>query len=212
MAEPEQGLTIADNHFFTEIDCQNLFWQSILCIWQCYYSLFAYFCTEKMIYIKTMKTKLSIIALLLISVTATWAQDATQRLVVWQKSGEKVYFALSEEPETTFDDGKLVIKTTKTTVYYQLENVLRYTYEGTIDAIDGPKLRPGEVIFRQGVDQMAFDGLADGTRLTVYALDGKQLQTITAHGGQQTVVSLAGQPAGTYIVKIGDATFKFVKR
>ena len=58
----------------------------------------------------------------------------------------------------------------------------------------------------------AVDGLADGTRLTVYALDGKQLQTITAHGGQQTVVSLAGQPAGTYIVKIGDATFKFVKR
>ena len=159
-----------------------------------------------------MKTKLSIIALLLISVTATWAQDATQRLVVWQKSGEKVYFALSEEPETTFDDGKLVIKTTKTTVYYQLENVLRYTYEGTIDAIDGPKLRPSEVIFRQGTDQMAFDGLADGTRLTVYALDGKQLQTITAHGGQQTVVSLTGQPAGTYIVKIGDTTFKFVKR
>ena len=159
-----------------------------------------------------MRTKRTFLMLMLaIATVGAWAQSAP-RLVVWQKSGEKVYFALSEEPETTFDDGKLVIKTTKTTVYYQLENVLRYTYEGTIDAIDGPKLRPGEVIFRQGVDQMAFDGLADGTRLTVYALDGKQLQTITAHGGQQTVVSLAGQPAGTYIVKLGDATFKFVKR
>jgi hypothetical protein len=157
------------------------------------------------------KKTLILISLLACSI-GNIAQTTTQRLVVWQKSGEKVYFALSEEPETTFDDGKLVIKTTKTTVYYQLENVLRYTYEGTIDAIDGPKLRPGEVIFRQGTDQMAFDGLADGTRLTVYALDGKQLQTITAHGGQQTVVSLAGQPAGTYIVKIGDTTFKFVKR
>lgn len=157
------------------------------------------------------KKTLILISLLACSI-GNIAQTTTQRLVVWQKSGEKVYFALSEEPETTFDDGKLVIKTTKTTVYYQLENVLRYTYEGTIDAIDGPKLRPGEVIFRQGADQMAFDGLADGTRLTVYALDGKQLQTKTAHGGQQTVVSLAGQPAGTYIVKIGDTTFKFVKR
>jgi hypothetical protein len=29
----------------------------------------------------------------------------------------------------------LVITTSKATVYYQLENVLRYTYEGTIDAI-----------------------------------------------------------------------------
>ena len=140
------------------------------------------------------------------------AQTTTQRLVVWQKSGGKVYFDLAEEPETTFENGQLVIKTSKTTAYYLLENVLRYTYEGAMTAIEGPKLRPGEVIFRQGADQMAFDGLADGTRLAVYALDGKQLQTITAHGGQQTVVSLAGQPAGTYIVKIGDATFKFVKR
>ena len=142
----------------------------------------------------------------------TFAQDATQRLVVWQKSGEKVYFDLNEEPETTFEGTQLVIKTNTTTVYYQLENVLRYTYEGTMTAIEGKKLRPGEVIFRQGSDQMAFDGLADGTRIDVYALDGKLLKTMKSLGGQQTVISLAGQPAGTYIVKIGDATYKFLKR
>ncbi len=39
------------------------------------------------------------------------AQTATQRLVVWQKSGEKVYFDISELPETTFEDGQLVITT-----------------------------------------------------------------------------------------------------
>ena len=142
----------------------------------------------------------------------TFAQDATQRLVVWQKSGEKVYFDLNEEPETTFEGTQLVIKTNTTTVYYQLENVLRYTYEGTMTAIDGPKLKPGEVRFMQGSDQMAFDGLPDGTTLEVYSLDGKKLFTKQALSGQRTVLSLANQPAGTYIVKVGDATYKFLKR
>ena len=142
----------------------------------------------------------------------TFAQDATQRLVVWQKSGEKVYFDLNEEPETTFEGTQLVIKTNTTTVYYQLENVLRYTYEGTMTAIDGPKLKPGEVRFMQGSDQMAFDGLPDGTTLEVYSLDGKKLFTKQARGGQRTVLSLASHPAGTYVVKVGDATYKFLKR
>ena len=159
-----------------------------------------------------MKTRLTISILLLMLAMTTWAQDSTQRLVVWQKSGEKVYFDLTEEPETTFEGTQLVIKTTKTTAYYQLENVLRYTYEGTKTAIDGPKLRPGEIVFRQGADQMAFDGLADGTRIDVYTLDGKLLKSQTARGSQQSVVSLASQPAGTYIVKVGDATYKFLKR
>lgn len=142
----------------------------------------------------------------------TFAQDATQRLVVWQKSGEKVYFDLNEEPETTFEGTQLVIKTNTTTVYYQLENVLRYTYEGTMTAIEGPKLKPGEVRFMQGSDQMAFDGLPDGTTLEVYSLDGKKLFTKQALSGQRTVLSLASHPAGTYIVKVGDATYKFLKR
>ena len=161
-----------------------------------------------------MKRKLLTIILLLVVAIAMQAQntDNTQRLVVWQKSGEKVYFDLAEEPETTFEGTQLVIKTTKTTVYYQLENVLRYTYEGKMTAIEAPKLRPGEIIFRQGSDQMAFDGLANDTRIDVYTLDGKLLKTLKAHGGQQTVVSLAGRPAGTYIVKVGDATYKFLKQ
>ena len=155
-------------------------------------------------------------ALILISLLA-WsigniAQTATQQLVVWQKSGEKVYFDLKEEPETTFENGMLVIKTNTTTVYYQLANVLRYTYEGTMTAIDGPKLKPGEVRFMQGSDQMAFDGLPDGTTLEVYSLDGKKLFTKQSLGGQRTVLSLASHPAGTYIVKVGDATYKFIKR
>lgn len=152
--------------------------------------------------------------LLWLTAAGASAQDnAAQRLVVWMQDGQKVYFDLAKEPETTFDNGQLIIKCSgEAAAYYQLANVLRYTYEGAMTAIDAPKLRPGEVVFRQGTDQMQFDGLADGTQLAVYALDGKLLFTQTARSGQTATVSLAGRPAGTYLVKVGDATYKLMKR
>ena len=159
-----------------------------------------------------MKRKLTLMTLLLMMVVGLWAQNTTQRLVVWQKSGEKVYFDLEEQPRTTFEGSQLVITTSKTTVFYQLENVLRYTYEGMVTAIDGPRLKPGEIRFLQGEDKMSFDGLPDGLDISVYSLDGKLLKTLKSHGGEQTVISLAGYPTGTYIVKVGDATYKFLKR
>lgn len=150
--------------------------------------------------------------MLLLTATLSSLADS-QRLVVWQKSGQKVYFDLTEEPETTFEDGNLVIRSSRTTVSYPLTSVLRYTYEGgTITDVGDVKMRPGEVRFLQNAEQMAFDGLQDGTILEVYTLDGVKIKTVKAQGGQRTVVSLADQAAGTYVVKAGEATYKFMKR
>jgi len=151
--------------------------------------------------------------LLLISYSlGATAQDATQRLVVWQKSGEKTFFDLSEEPVTTFEDGKLVIKTSKMTVELLLKDILRYTHEGEMTLIEQPALKPGELRYSQGEDQMRFEGLPAGTCITVCSSDGKQLSTQTAQQGKPVAISFVGYPAGTYIVKINDTTFKFLKR
>ena len=159
-----------------------------------------------------MKQRLLILLMSFIAVASgTWA-DTQQRLIVWMKNGEKVYFNLVEEPETTFENGKLVIKTTKTTVYYQLENVLRYTYDGDITDVVGPMLRPNEIRFMQGTDQMAFDGLTDGTQIEIYSLDGMKLGSMLAKEGERITISFQNRPAGTYIVKVGDATYKFLKQ
>lgn len=158
-----------------------------------------------------MKTRTLVLMLLLAATVSSLADS--QRLVVWQKSGQKVYFDLNEEPETTFEDGNLVIRSSRTMVSYPLTNVLRYTYEGgTITDVGEAKTRPGEVRFMQNADQMAFDGLLEGTILEVYTLDGVKIKTVKAQGGQRTVVSLADQAAGTYVVKAGEATYKFMKR
>ena len=159
-----------------------------------------------------MKKRKILLLLLFVIPVLGWAQNDTQRLVVWLKSGEKVYFDLTEEPRTTFEEGKLVITTSLTTVYYLLENVQRYTHEGAMTNIEVSTLRPGELVYMQNNDEMAFEGLPDGAVLDLYSTDGRKLNTTRANTGKRTVVSLAGFPTGTYILKCGDVTYKFVKR
>ena len=160
-----------------------------------------------------MKVKFTLLSLLLaLAATSMWAQGDTQRLVVWLKGNQKVYHDLNDKPETMFVDGKLWLKTDKVTASYPLTDVLRYTFEGPMTAIESPSVRPGEMRFLQGKDAMAFEGLPEGTILEVYSLDGKKLSTVKALNSQRTVVSLANHPSGTYIVKMGDASFKFIKQ
>lgn len=159
-----------------------------------------------------MKKKLFITLLTLIGFTLSgWSQESTKRLIVWQKSGEKVYYQLTDLPETTFENGQLVIKTTKTTVYYQLENIVRYTYEGVNTAVD---LMPNErsVSVSNEGDAVTFQNLPKGGAIQVFAANGMLLETLHAHSGQSLTVSISQRPAGVYIVKYGSENIKLMKR
>ena len=142
----------------------------------------------------------------------SWAQDATQRLVVWQKSGEKTYIDLTDEPVTTFEAGQLVIKTSRTTVYFQLENVLRYTYEGVSST--GIELQPGErlvSVSREG-EALTFRNLQEGHVVTLFNTNGMMLEQATATAGQPLTLSVQNRPSGVYFVKVGKETYKLLKR
>lgn len=165
-----------------------------------------------------MKTKIffSIFFLALVSgicpATSVVMQDEPQRLVVWFTNGTKITHDLSDRPETSFVNGVLYLNTAKVSVSYPLEQVARYTYEGVNTAINVPTVRPGEVRFSQGDDFLRFDGLATGTKLEVYVADGKLVSTITVQEGAPALISLKNEAPGTYVVKCGDASYKFVKK
>lgn len=159
-----------------------------------------------------MKKKLTLMALLLVFATATWAQTATQRLVVWQKSGEKVYFDLNEEPETTFEDGLLIIKTANgSSVEFHLENIVRYTYEGAHTSIDLMPAERSVSISNEG-DAVVLKNLRDGQTVSLYATNGTLLEQRKAIGGVTLTISVSNRPAGVYIVKAGSETIKLMKQ
>jgi len=138
--------------------------------------------------------------------------DAGQRMVLLKKDGTKLYYDLHEEPVTTFSGGQLILTTSKTTAYFQLSEIIRYTFEGAFDEIGKAKTRGGETVYHQTRDAMSFDGLPKGTLVELYTSDGRKLSSQQTSGDTTTEVSLADQPKGTYYVKIGDAQYKFEKR
>ena len=138
--------------------------------------------------------------------------DSGQRMVLLKKDGTKLYYDLHEEPVTTFSNGQLVLTTSETTVYFQLSEIIRYTFEGAYEEIGKAKARAGETVYHQTRDAMSFDGLPRGTLVELYTSDGRKLSSQQTSGDATTEVSLADQPKGTYYVKIGDAQYKFEKR
>ena len=75
-----------------------------------------------------------------------------------------------------------------------------------------PTVAPGDILVRQNNEQMLIEGLPDNQLVEVYSADGKLILNKRAVSGQSTLLNLAAQPQGTYIVSIGSTSFKFVKQ
>ena len=139
------------------------------------------------------------------------AQTVTQQLVVWQKSGEKVYIDLAELPETTFEDGLLVIRGSKTSVQFQLSTILRYTYEG-ISNTGIEQLPDGRSIsIAKDGDSVTLRNLSEGSTVSIYSANGTLIEKQTAQSGQPLILSVNNRPSGVYIVKAGKETIKLLK-
>lgn len=156
-----------------------------------------------------MRRKL-ITMLLLLAATVAWGQTE-KRLVVWQKSGEKVYFDLADLPETTFEDGKLVIKTNQATVSYQLENILRYTYQGFVATGIEQQANDRTVTISREADEVTFGNLPEGSTVSLYAANGVLLEQTRIDNVKTFTLSIKDRPSGVYIVKAGKETIKLTR-
>ncbi len=130
-------------------------------------------------------------------------------LQIWQSDGKVVNIDLNEQPVTTYSDGNLIITTTKTTITYPLEKVVKYTYvsaEG-IESIDAMNTK-----FSQDGETLTFSGLAQGTEIAVYASSGQMMRKTNTGPQAKTIVSVSDLPPGVYLVKVNSVTYKITKR
>lgn len=145
---------------------------------------------------------------------AAWAQEAqpVQKLNVWKMDGSQLQFLLTDEPVTTFENGNLVITTNQGVYSYPLAQMKKYTHEGLPEGIDVPTVAPGTIMVRQNNEAMLIDGLPDNVVVDVYSADGKLILSQRSIAGQSTLLNLVTQPQGTYVVNVGQTSFKFVKQ
>ena len=60
-------------------------------------------------------------------------------------------------------------------------------------------------------DAVTLSGLAAGTSVGIYTVEGQELSQRTVTGGE-TTMNIAGLPAGVYLLRTGKSTVKFMKR
>lgn len=130
-------------------------------------------------------------------------------LAVWKKSGEVVYYDLSEEPVTTYADGNLKITTSSMSVTYPLEEVLKYTYTDT--PTDIVQAKAPSVKVKQGRNSISFTNLKLGSSVNVYGAEGKMLRTQIVKT-EVTVVDLSDFPLGVYMVTANGVTYKLARQ
>lgn len=149
-----------------------------------------------------------VLLLALLWPSAVKADDMVLR--VWQADGKVMNIKLSEEPVTTYADGKLIITTTRTTVTFPLEQVVKYTYSDGTDGISSPAAMSSEV--SADGETITFKGLKPGTAVSLYTVAGQLVSTVTSNGPAKTVVSVSQLPVGVYVVKTNGITYKITKR
>ena len=159
-----------------------------------------------------MKQRLFFLTMLLIFITiGAGAQSDSPQLVVWLKGGEKAYFDLDKLPETSFGDGLLTIKSSTSTVSYQLANVLRYTYENVQST--GIERLPSAyaVKISERGESITFRNLKPGTIVKLYSLGGMLLEQHIAKDSEPLTITLQNHPSGVYVVKAANETIKMLK-
>lgn len=144
----------------------------------------------------------------LLSGTYMCAQDV-QSLVIWTRGGERIVYALDEEPVTKFSGTDLVLSTRNLTVNYPLSALQRYTYELNTTSVADVDADRRMVVSGDG-NVLSFSNLAAGTEVSVYSSDGKPVLSRKVEG--QTTISLDGFPAGVYVINVNDVTYKLMKR
>ena len=147
----------------------------------------------------------------LLSLTVSVAAHADDRVLkVWQSDGQVLAISLADEPRTTYSDGNLIITSAKSTVTLPLEKVRRYTYESAASGIDETKTV--RAAFSKDGETLTLTGLKPGTAIYLYNVAGQLLRTINSGDQPKVVVSVSHLPAGVYVVKSNDVTYKITTR
>lgn len=130
---------------------------------------------------------------MLVAVVSSLADTA---LIVHQKSGGTVEYAFSEKPVVTYRDGYLVISAAEASVLYPMSNMQKFTFGEVSDQVTRIKAPTG----------------ATPQPTHIYNVGGILMRTLQPSEEGSTPASIDGLPAGTYIIKNGNTSYKITKK
>lgn len=131
-------------------------------------------------------------------------------VVVETKSGEKVTFYYEAQPEITFADANVEIKSSEQSVVYAMNDVAQIKFDDTIAGIDD--VSKNETRFTFSGTQLIIEGLAPQSKIAVFATDGKMWKEGTADANGKVTMAMGELTRGVYVIKTNKVSYKIVKK
>lgn len=154
------------------------------------------------------------ITTILFTLICFYAQCEEQKelLSIWFKEGKQVSFSLLEEPVVSFTDEKTYVETGFDIFEFQNNLITKITYE----AVDIPacyNLVPDDnrLITFDG-EYIIFDGLKTNDIICLCSINGKFIYKTTIKNEGPYKFAANNLQSGTYLVKINNTSYKFLKR
>jgi hypothetical protein len=161
-----------------------------------------------------MKVKFTILSLLFaFAVTSVWAADKQNTLIVLTKNNVMHQFVLADKPKVTFEGNQLKVTCEKASASasFNLSDIIRFTYEcKNASGIDELTVDPAEISMEGGT--LVISQMKANSTVNVYSMDGKLVRQLTAQRAGTYRLSLSSFPAGVYLVKADNTTFKITKQ
>ena len=158
-----------------------------------------------------MKQRLFLLLLQIIICMTACAQNA---IAVYQKDGQIVKFAFTENPVVTYSGNDVVLTTTKTTVQYPIYMLQKIAFDVEVTATDVKELEQDAkpaMQFRFEGGMLVITGGEAGSTVSLYSLSGVMEGQYRLDSDGRATIPLQQLGKSLYIVKNNRVTFKFRK-
>lgn len=144
--------------------------------------------------------------LLFFLLTASLAASA-KSVVFTLKDGTLVYYLLGGEtnPVMRFTEGGITVNADE----YELSDIKNF-YISSTDDPNGIEQTLEAQQFSYSANRFVLKSKAE--RVAVYALGGEKVNAQVESAGGYVVVNLSALPAGAYVIRVGESSFKVMKK
>ena len=134
-----------------------------------------------------------------------------QNLILWHSDGTTTEVDLLNRPLVKFvKDKVLVVTSTIINLEYDKNDVLRFTYSGSME--DGINSPVAEANMEQKDGRIIIHDVKTVDKVAVYKTNGIRVPVHFSFQGNDVVLSLSQIPSGIYLFSVNGRTSKFTKK
>ena len=146
------------------------------------------------------------LCLLLLIIGST--QTIAQTLVLHHANGSTTDVELYTQPLVTFENDKVLVKSSVLNMEFEKADVLRFTYKGSSQGIAAPH---GDADMSRDGDRLVFRGVKPSDQVAVYTANGIRVPVRLQRSDNDATLSLSQIPTGVYLLSVNGRTSKFTR-